>query len=57
MGTTVIRGGLVITAADETNADILIEAGRVTALAARDSEVARRWAEPPTASSTPPAST
>jgi dihydropyrimidinase len=45
MGTTVIRGGLVITAADETNADILIESGRVTALAARDSEVARRWAE------------
>ncbi|MEV5703849.1 dihydropyrimidinase [Actinoallomurus sp. NPDC052274] len=45
MGTTVIRGGLVITAADETNADILIEAGRVTALAARDSEVARAWAE------------
>ena len=45
MGTTVIRNGLVITAADETNADILIESGRVTALAARDSEVARRWAE------------
>ncbi|MFL6056458.1 MAG: dihydropyrimidinase [Actinoallomurus sp.] len=45
MGTTVIRGGLVITAADETNADILIEAGKVTALAARDSEVAHAWAE------------
>ncbi|WP_433170940.1 dihydropyrimidinase [Actinoallomurus sp. CA-150999] len=45
MGTTVIRGGLVITAADETNADILIESGRITALAARDSEVARSWAE------------
>ncbi|GAA4603212.1 dihydropyrimidinase [Actinoallomurus liliacearum] len=45
MGTTVIRGGLVITAADETNADILIEGGRVTALAAHDSDVARAWAE------------
>jgi dihydropyrimidinase len=45
MGTTVIRGGLVITAADETNADILVEAGQVTALAAHDSEVARAWAD------------
>jgi dihydropyrimidinase len=45
MGTTVIRGGLVITAADETSADILVESGRVTALAAPDSAVARAWTE------------
>ncbi|MCO5971288.1 dihydropyrimidinase [Actinoallomurus soli] len=45
MGTTVIRGGLVITAAEETNADVLVEDGRVTALAAHDSDVARVWAE------------
>ncbi|MCO5995241.1 dihydropyrimidinase [Actinoallomurus rhizosphaericola] len=44
MGTTVIRGGLVITAAEETNADVLVEDGRVTALAAHDSDVARTWA-------------
>ncbi|GAA0342048.1 dihydropyrimidinase [Actinoallomurus spadix] len=44
MGTTVIRGGLVITAADEANTDVLIEGGRVAALAAHDSEVARAWA-------------
>ncbi|GAA1431412.1 dihydropyrimidinase [Streptomyces thermospinosisporus] len=31
---TLIRGGLVITAADETHADILIEDGRIAALAA-----------------------
>ncbi|MEU3830630.1 dihydropyrimidinase [Streptomyces sp. SID486] len=33
-GRTVIRGGLVITAADEIHADVLIEDGRIAALAA-----------------------
>jgi dihydropyrimidinase len=40
---TVIRGGLVITAADETHADVLIEGGRIAALAAPDSSAARSW--------------
>lgn len=31
---TVIRGGLVITTSDETHADVLIEDGRIAALAA-----------------------
>ncbi|MFI0719277.1 dihydropyrimidinase [Streptomyces sp. NPDC021224] len=34
---TLIRGGLVVTAAEETHADVLIEAGRIAALAAHDS--------------------
>ncbi|MDX6331731.1 MAG: dihydropyrimidinase [Streptomycetaceae bacterium] len=45
MSRTVIRGGLVITAADEVHADVLIEAGRVVALAAHDSEFAAGWSE------------
>src|SRR4051812_36327933 len=43
--TTIIRGGLVITAAEETHADVLIEDGRITALAAHDSELVQGWAE------------
>ncbi|GAB2589092.1 dihydropyrimidinase [Streptomyces capparidis] len=43
MPRTVIRGGLVITAADETHADVLVEDGRVAALAAHDSDAARGW--------------
>ncbi|TKA12257.1 dihydropyrimidinase [Actinacidiphila oryziradicis] len=43
MSRTVIRGGLVITAADEVHADVLIEAGRVVALAAHDSEFTAGW--------------
>jgi dihydropyrimidinase len=42
-GRTVIRGGLVITAADETHADVLIEGERVVALAATGSEAAEEW--------------
>jgi dihydropyrimidinase len=41
--TTVIRNGLVITAADETPADVLIDGERVVALAATGSPVARGW--------------
>ncbi|MFE2597162.1 dihydropyrimidinase [Streptomyces sp. NPDC001840] len=40
---TLIRGGLVITAADETRADVLIEDGRIAALAAHGSGVAEGW--------------
>ncbi len=40
---TVIRGGLVVTAADELHADVLIEDGRVVALAAHGSDVAAGW--------------
>ena len=40
---TVIRGGLVITAADEMHADVLIEGGRIAALAAHDSAAAAGW--------------
>ncbi|MER6911963.1 dihydropyrimidinase [Streptomyces sp. NPDC000594] len=40
---TVIRGGLVVTAADEIHADVLIEQGRVVALAAHGSTVAESW--------------
>jgi dihydropyrimidinase len=40
---TVIRGGLVITAADEIEADVLIEDGKVVALAATGSDAARAW--------------
>ncbi|QLH27296.1 dihydropyrimidinase [Streptomyces sp. Rer75] len=43
MPRTVIRGGLVITAAEETHADVLVEDERVVALAASDSDVARGW--------------
>ncbi|MEV6006406.1 dihydropyrimidinase [Streptomyces sp. NPDC051976] len=40
---TVIRGGLVITASDEIHADVLVEDGRIAALAAHDSAAARSW--------------
>jgi dihydropyrimidinase len=40
---TVIRGGLVITASDEVHADVLIEDGRVAALAAHGSTYADGW--------------
>ncbi|MEU1072051.1 MULTISPECIES: dihydropyrimidinase [unclassified Streptomyces] len=40
---TLIRGGLVITAADEIHADVLIEDGRIAALAAHGSSAAQSW--------------
>ncbi|MFB7599916.1 dihydropyrimidinase [Streptomyces sp. NPDC056160] len=40
---TVIRGGLVITAADETHADVLVEDGRVAALAASGTPAAEAF--------------
>ncbi|CAM5607340.1 D-hydantoinase [Streptomyces xanthochromogenes] len=40
---TLIQGGLVITAADETHADLLIEDGRIAAVAAHASTVAQGW--------------
>ncbi|MFI2345915.1 dihydropyrimidinase [Streptomyces sp. NPDC019443] len=40
---TLIRGGLVITAADEVHADVLIEDGRIAALAAHGSAAADAW--------------
>lgn len=40
---TLIRGGLVITAAEETYADVLVEGGTIAALAASDSACARAW--------------
>ncbi|MGS2591284.1 dihydropyrimidinase [Streptomyces hebeiensis] len=40
---TLIRGGLVITAAEETHADVLIEDGRIAALAAHGSGAAASW--------------
>lgn len=43
MNRTVIRGGLVITAADEIHADVLIEDGRIAALAAHGTEAAGHW--------------
>ncbi|GAA2647335.1 dihydropyrimidinase [Streptomyces lunalinharesii] len=43
MSRTVVRGGLVITAAEEMHADVLIEDGRVAALAAHDSATADGW--------------
>ncbi|MEV0091166.1 dihydropyrimidinase [Streptomyces sp. NPDC050738] len=43
MSRTVIRGGLVITAADEIHADVLIEDGTIAALAAHGSEPAAAW--------------
>lgn len=43
MSRTVITGGLVITAADEIHADVLVEDGRVTALAAHGSDAAAGW--------------
>jgi len=43
VSTTVIRNGLVITAADETTADVLIDGEQVVALAATGSAVAQGW--------------
>lgn len=43
MSRTVITGGLVITAADEIHADVLVEDGRITALAAHGSDAAAGW--------------
>lgn len=40
---TVVRGGLVITASDEIHADVLIEDGRVTALAATGTRAAEAF--------------
>ncbi|GAA4894306.1 dihydropyrimidinase [Streptomyces coeruleoprunus] len=40
---TLVRGGLVITAAEETHADVLVEEGRVVALAAHGSSAAEAW--------------
>ncbi|MFI6285211.1 dihydropyrimidinase [Streptomyces sp. NPDC051018] len=40
---TLIRGGLVITAADEIHADVLVEDGRIAALAAHGSDAAGAW--------------
>ncbi|GGQ05400.1 MULTISPECIES: dihydropyrimidinase [Streptomyces] len=40
---TLISGGLVVTAADELHADVLIEDGRVAALAAHGSAAAGAW--------------
>ncbi|MEV0373291.1 dihydropyrimidinase [Streptomyces sp. NPDC050636] len=42
---TVIRGGLVITAAEEMHADVLVENGRIAALAAHGSPSAEGWSE------------
>ncbi|MCQ4084642.1 dihydropyrimidinase [Streptomyces sp. RB6PN25] len=43
MSRTLIRGGLVITAAEEAHADVLVDSGRVAALAAHESSVAQAW--------------
>ncbi|AEM82198.1 dihydropyrimidinase [Streptomyces violaceusniger Tu 4113] len=43
MSRTVIRGGLVVTAAEETLADVLIEDGKVAALASSGSAYAEGW--------------
>ncbi|MFE0098923.1 dihydropyrimidinase [Streptomyces sp. NPDC059009] len=40
---TLISGGLVITAAEEIHADVLIEDGRIAALAAQGSTAAESW--------------
>ncbi|MEV6314439.1 dihydropyrimidinase [Streptomyces sp. NPDC051776] len=43
MTRTVIRGGLVVTAAEETHADVLIEDSRIAALAAHGSAAGESW--------------
>ncbi|GAA2412019.1 dihydropyrimidinase [Streptomyces glaucosporus] len=43
MGRTVVRGGLVVTAAEELYADVLIEGPRIAALAAHGSACAKGW--------------
>ncbi|MFD6415653.1 dihydropyrimidinase [Streptomyces sp. NPDC060194] len=40
---TIIAGGLVVTAAEEIHADVLIEDGRIAALAAQGTAAARGW--------------
>ncbi|WP_028812945.1 dihydropyrimidinase [Streptomyces flavidovirens] len=40
---TVVRGGLVITASDEIHADVLIEDGRIAALATHGSSASGAW--------------
>jgi dihydropyrimidinase len=45
MSRTVIHGGLVITAAEEIHADVLVEGGRIVALASRESDFAQSWTE------------
>ncbi|MEW2636115.1 dihydropyrimidinase [Streptomyces sp. NPDC048389] len=40
---TLIRGGLVVTAADEMHADVLVEDGRIAAIAAHNSPVSEGW--------------
>ncbi|MGW3405273.1 amidohydrolase family protein, partial [Streptomyces zhihengii] len=40
---TLIRGGLVVTAADEVHADVLVDDGRIAALAAHGTTVAEGW--------------
>jgi dihydropyrimidinase len=42
---TAVRGGLVVTASDEVHADLLIEDGRIAAIAASDSSAARGWTD------------
>ncbi|MFD6097400.1 dihydropyrimidinase [Nocardiopsis flavescens] len=44
MGRTLITGGLVLTAADELEAEVLVEDGTVAALALRGGDTARSWA-------------
>ncbi|MFJ4500341.1 dihydropyrimidinase [Streptomyces sp. NPDC088864] len=43
MSRTVIRGGLVVTASDEMHADVLVDGGRIAALAAHDTDEAAGW--------------
>jgi dihydropyrimidinase len=43
MSRTVIHGGLVVTASDEIHADVLIEGGRIAALAAHGTDAATSW--------------
>lgn len=45
MTRTLISGGLVITSAEEVEADVLVEDGKVAALALRGSDAARTWAD------------
>ena len=44
MERTVISGGLVVTASEEVEADVLVEGERVAALALRGGDTARSWA-------------
>ena len=45
MERTVISGGLVVTASEEVEADVLVEGERVAALALRGGDTARSWAD------------